>query len=241
MLKKLVNPSNKKIKIAKRVYDLYCKINSLHAVKAETGLAIDTIRKYIMLVEDINNQCKISTKDRYYKPEAVVPEVVLADTPNDTPIYIYKDKNIKNINIDKNIKYKDNINSTNIDNINNKDIKYSEDIITNDISKDIKLKDKILINKLNDISKQYLEYLENPSAEMLNKTSLRDRGIIAGILLDKKILLTHKAADKVANQSIIFNLFGNNKSLSEFISGSMDRQKRLEQRPVKQYTQAINK
>ena len=194
-----------------------------------------------MLVEDINNQCKISTKDRYYKPEVITPEVIQSMPPEDTPIYIYKDNIYKDKEYkDNNIKYKDiNIKDKNI-NIDKYNID-STDIITNDISKDIKLKDKILINKLNDISKQYLEYLENPTEEMLNKTSLRDRGIIAGILLDKKILLTHKAADKVANQSIIFNLFGNNKSLSEFISGSMDRQKRLQDRPVREYQQAINK
>lgn len=230
MLKKLVNPSNKKIKIAKRVYDLYCKLNSLHAVKAETGLAIDTIRKYILLIEDINNINKISTKDRYYKPEVITPEVLPAASP---PIYnIYNKDNINNNNINKDSTLNNNIdNKYNIDNT---------EIITDDINNDIKLKDKILINKLNNISRQYLEYLENPTEDQLKKTSLKDIGIISGIVLDKAAQLKHKDTVKT-NQSIIFNLFGNNKSLSDFISGSLDRQQRLQDRPIKPYTQAINK
>ena len=66
MLKKLTRTTPKKIKIARKVYETYCKVNSLKKTREATGLAIYTIRKYIALIEEINNKNKISKKDRYY-------------------------------------------------------------------------------------------------------------------------------------------------------------------------------
>ncbi|MFH2044486.1 MAG: hypothetical protein ABIK92_05005, partial [Pseudomonadota bacterium] len=122
----------------------------------------------------------------------------------------------------------------------NKDNLDVEVITDNNISlKDTK--NKILLKKLDDISFKYLEYLDNPDDIQLAKTSLKDHAVIAGILLDKKILLEHKQADVIKNQSIIFNLFGNNTNLSKFITDSLTRQHKLAAKPVKKYELAVNK
>jgi len=200
--------TNKKINKARTTYETYCKVNTLEKTKEVTGLAINTIRRYIALVEDIDNRSKLSTKDRYY------------NTP-DNKEYI-KD------NINKDIsKVKDNKNDVGTISPNNISLKDT--------------KNKILLSKLDTISTKYLGYLDNPTKDSLAKTSLKDRAVIAGILLDKKILLEHKQADVIRNQSVIFNLFGSNKELASFISNSLDRKKKLEARPVKKYVLATGK
>jgi len=231
VIKKLINPSPKKIKKAKIVYDLYCKLHSLHQVKNETGLAIDTIRKYIDLIEDINKRNKLSTKDRYYNIEDHPTE------STESTESIQDINNIYNNNINNNIlNIKENINNEEINN--NKYINNRNEVITNNNNK---LKDKLLLQELDDISFQYLGYLKSPSDKQLEKTSLKDHGIIAGILLDKKALLTHKKDNEVKNQSIIFNLFGDNKNLAQFIQAATGRQARLQSKPKNKYTPAANK
>ena len=96
-------------------------------------------------------------------------------------------------------------------------------------------KNKILLSKLDTISNKYLDYLDNPDEDKLAKTSLKDRAVIAGILLDKKIQLEHKRGDIIKDQSIIFNLFGSNDNLQSFISQSIKRQKELKDRPARKY------
>ncbi|MBC8386596.1 MAG: hypothetical protein H8E13_00900 [Actinobacteria bacterium] len=205
--------TNKKINKARMTYETYCKVNTLEKTKEATGLAINTIRKYIALVEELDNKSKLSTKDRYYNTK-------------DNKEYIYIKDNKDNINKD-------------IDEVKN-NINDSGAITPNNISlKDTK--NKILLSKLDTISTKYLGYLDNPSDKSLEKTSLKDRAVIAGILLDKKILLEHKQADVIRNQSVIFNLFGSNKELASFISDSMSRQRKLEARPVKKYELATGK
>ena len=81
---------------------------------------------------------------------------------------------------------------------------------------------------------KYLKYLDEPSEHQLHKLSLKDTAVIAGILLDKKILIEHKQAGSIKNQSIIFNLFGNNKELSTFIADYTARRKKLEGRELKE-------
>jgi len=200
--------TNKKINKARTTYETYCKVNTLEKTKEVTGLAINTIRRYIALVEDIDNRSKLSTKDRYYNTKDILN---------------------KDINIKEDIsKVKDNKN----------------DVGTISLNQNISLKDtknKILLSKLDTISTKYLGYLDNPTKDSLAKTSLKDRAVIAGILLDKKILLEHKQADVIRNQSVIFNLFGSNKELASFISNSIDRKKKLEARPVKKYVPATGK
>jgi hypothetical protein len=111
----------------------------------------------------------------------------------------------------------------------------TDTILANNVP-DIKdVKSKILAGKLDSIALKYLNYLDDPSEAQLHRTSLKDRAVIAGILLDKKYQLQQKAADSVKNQSIIFNLFGDNKKLSEFITGSFKRQQALQLRPVKKH------
>ena len=197
MLKKLINPSAKKIKKARKIYEIYCKCSSLRATSKATGLAVNTIIKYIALAEDINNVNKISEKDEYYNPSDVD-----------------KSDNLDNLDNDK----------TDIEVIDNNNVPSLKEI-----------KNKILLGKLDSISSKYLDYLDNPEKRKLDKTSLKDRAVIAGILLDKKILLEHKQADVIKNQSIIFNLFGNNKKLASFITDSQARQKALKDRPLKKY------
>ena len=227
MLKKLVNPSNKKINKARLVYDTYCKVNTLEKTREATGLAFDTIRRYIALIEDIDNKSKLSTKDRYYNNN-----IYKEASPPCSADY-NKDINICQEGIENN-------NKEDVDKIENS--KDSIEVITTNNVPDLKeVKNKILLGKLDSISSKYLDYLDNPEKRKLDKTSLKDRAVIAGILLDKKILLEHKQADVIRNQSIIFNLFGNNKNLASFISGSLARQKALKDRPVKKYILAINK
>jgi len=200
--------TNKKINKARTTYETYCKVNTLEKTKEVTGLAINTIRRYIALVEDIDNRSKLSKKDRYYNTKDILN---------------------KDINIKEDIsKVKDNKNDVGTISLNN------------NISLK-KTKNKILLSKLDTISTKYLGYLDNPTKDSLAKTSLKDRAVIAGILLDKKILLEHKQADVIRNQSVIFNLFGSNKELASFISNSLDRKKKLEARPVKKYVLATGK
>ena len=203
MLKKLIHPSAEKIKTAHKVYETYCKCNSLRATSKATGLAVNTIIKYIALAEDINNINKISERDSYYNPD----------------------------DVDK---------SDNLDNLDND--KTDIEIITPENVPSLKeVKNKILLGKLDSISAKYLDYLENPSDRQLLKTSLKDKAVIAGIALDKKILLEHKQADVIKNQSIIFNLFGNNANLANFITDSQARQKKLKDRPLKKYVPGVSK
>ena len=241
--------TNKKINKARMTYETYCKVNTLEKTKEATGLAINTIRKYIALVEDLDNKSRLSTKDRYY------------NTPDnkDNKEYIYINNNIKKEEkkerILKKERKEDSLSAANIpnnniynNNINNNINKVKDDISdVDDIylsNKNISIKEtknKILLSKLNTISTKYLGYLDNPTKDSLDKTSLKDRAVIAGILLDKKILLEHKQADVIKNQSVIFNLFGSNKELASFISNSMGRQKKLRDRPVKKYVLATGK
>jgi len=232
MLQKLTKPSRKKIKKARTVYEVYCKVNTLEKTREATGLAINTIRRYIALAEDLNDRGKLSTKDRYYNN-------IYKD--NNTPIagdnIINNDKPIPAGNIsDTPYIYNNNIYNKDID-INNDN--NDGDAKTNTNVPSIKeTKNKILLSKLDSISSKYLDYLRDPSKERLEKTSLKDRAVIAGILLDKKILMEHKQADVIKNQSIIFNLFGNNKNLASFIADVTGRQKKLSSKPLKKYTPA---
>jgi len=241
--------TNKKINKARMTYETYCKVNTLEKTKEATGLAINTIRKYIALVEDLDNKSRLSTKDRYY------------NTPDnkDNKEYIYINNNIKKEEKKERILKKErkedslsaadipinNIYNNNINNNINKvkdDISDVDDIYLSNKNISIKeTKNKILLSKLDTISTKYLGYLDNPTQDSLDKTSLKDRAVIAGILLDKKILLEHKQADVIKNQSVIFNLFGSNKELASFISNSMGRQKKLRDRPVKKYVLATGK
>jgi len=200
MLKKLIHPSAEKIKTARKVYEAYCKCSSLRATSKATGLAVNTIMKYITLVEDIDNVNKISEKDSYYNPG----DVDKSDNPDNdkTDIEVITAENVPSLKETKN---------------------------------------KLLVSKLDTLSTKYLEYLENPNDDRLAKTSLKDHAVIAGILLDKKILLEHKQADVIRNQSIIFNLFGSNDKLASFITDSQARQKALKDRPVKKYIPGVSK
>ena len=229
MLTKLIRPSAKKIQKARVAYDTYCKCNNLIETSQATGLAINTIRRYIALIEDIDSKSKLSTRDRYYNNNNNIYKEDPPDNNTPTPIYnnIYNNKEDINNNIG------------NIDD--NNDINDIEVITTNNVPSLKETKNKILLGKLDSISSKYLDYLDEPDKDRLDKTSLKDRAVIAGILLDKKILLEHKQADVIKNQSIIFNLFGNNKNLASFISGSLGRQKALKDRPVKKYILATNK
>ena len=238
MLETLIKPSRKKIQKARTTYEIYCKVKSLAATREATGLGINTIRRYIALVESINNKNKLSTKDRYYNTEPI--ELIDSIDPiyniyNNNNIY-NKDNNINNINKDIN-KDIDNNNVENDIEIDDTDV----EIITANKKNKHELKNKVLNQKLSDISFKYLGYLENATEQQLRKTSLKDHAVIAGILLDKKILLEHKSADVIKNQSIIFNLFGNNTNLSKFIASAMDRQRNLAAKPVKKYEIATNR
>ena len=222
--------SAKKIKLIRKTYETYCQVNTLQATRQATGLGINTIRKYIVLAEEINNKNKLSSKDRYYTPETpevITPDEIIFREPPEPPIYNIYNKELiienKNSNINNNL---NNIDKEIITDINN--------------NKEYNNKDKIILNKLNNISNKYLDYLNNIDLYNLDKVNIKDIGIIAGISLDKASQLKHKDT-AVKNQSIIFNLFGNNKSLSEFIAGSIGRQERLSSRPVKKYTPALNK
>lgn len=231
MLKKLTNISTKKIKKARIVYNTYCKVNTLDKTREATGLAINTIRRYIALIEDIDNRSKLSSKDRYYNNNInnnIYKEDPPASQDNNTPIYNNIYNNNKDIDNIPNIDIENNINDIEVLNANN-------------VPSLKETKNKILLSKLDTISSKYLDYLDNPNQARLDKTSLKDRAVIAGILLDKKILLEHKQADVIRNQSIIFNLFGNNKNLASFISDAMGREKKLKDRPVKKYELATNK
>lgn len=232
MLKKLIHPSNKKIKIARKVYETYCQVKSLHKVREATGLAVDTIRKYIALAEDLNNINKISSKDRYYNNTTVSTELL----PPDTADYINKknvcqegNKNISKTSIKEEIQ----------------EIKNSEDGIevftVNNISPLSDLKKKLVIEKLGNVSEKYLEVLASADENKIKRTSLKDIAIITGVLIDKRVQLEHKNADVVKNQSIIFNLFGDNSKLAGFISDNLRRQKALKDRPVNKYIPAVNK
>jgi hypothetical protein len=225
-LPRIPTATEKKIQKARATYKIYCDLGTLEKTRETTGLAIRTIRKYIAITEELNHKAKLSSKDRYYNQEDIY--------------------NIYNNNINNNISnIKEDINNIGIDN-KNKNIDNKEDIDINDIEviknnkipsiKDVK--NKILLSKLDTIAVKYLDYLDNPDEGKLRKTSLKDRAVIAGILLDKKILLEHKQADVIKNQSIIFNLFGSNQSLASFISKAMNRQKKLASKPTNKYLPA---
>ena len=194
MLKKLIHPSAEKIKTARKVYEAYCKCNSLRATSKATGLAVNTIMKYIALVEDIDNVNKISEKDSYYNPG----DVDKSDNPDNdkTDIEVITAENVPSLRETKN---------------------------------------KILLGKLDTASHKYIDILNSATDEQIAKTSLKDIAVIGGIALDKKILLEHKQADVIKDQSIIFNLFGSNAKLALFVSDSQARQKKLMDRPVKKY------
>lgn len=221
MLRKLINKPHKKINKARVVYDTYCKLNTLEKTREATGLAINTIRTYIALIEDIDNKSKLSTKDRYYNldngNENVEDKEQIKNNKNVLITHLDEKSNNKSIENNK----------SDIEVINPKNVPSLKEV-----------KNKILLGKLDSISLKYLGYLDNPDKNRLHKTSLKDRAVIAGILLDKKILLEHKQADVIKNQSIIFNLFGNNKNLASFISDAMNREKKLSSRPVKKYITA---
>jgi len=235
MLKTLIKPSRKKIQKARQVYETYCKVHSLAATREATGLGINTIRRYIALAEELNNKNKLSTKDRYYNIEPIDTKDPIYNIYNNN-IYNKDNKDINNINKDINKGIDNNNNDIDIE-IDDTDI----EIITDNKINKHELKNKILLQKLNSISEKYLDYLDAPSDLQLHKTSLKDHAVIAGILLDKKILLEHKQADVIKNQSIIFNLFGNNTNLSKFITDSLARQHKLAAKPVKKYELAVNK
>jgi len=194
MLKKLIHPSAEKIKTARKVYEAYCKCSSLRATSKATGLAVNTIMKYIALVEDIDNVNKISEKDSYYNPG----DVDKSDNPDNdkTDIEVITAENVPSLRETKN---------------------------------------KILLGKLDTASHKYIDILNSATDEQIAKTSLKDIAVIGGIALDKKILLEHKQADVIKDQSIIFNLFGSNAKLALFVSDSQARQKKLMDRPVKKY------
>lgn len=199
MLKKLIHPSAEKIGKAQKVYDAYCKYNSLRATSKATGLAVNTIIKYIALVDDINNSNKISGKDSYYTPT----NIDIPDNPND---------------------------DTTIE------------VISNDNMPSLKeVKNKLLLSKLDKVSHKCLDVINNATDEQLKKTSLKDFAVIAGISLDKKILLEHKQVDIIKNQSIIFNLFESNKGLANFITEETNRRKRLADRPPMKYPSPLVK
>jgi len=211
-------------------------MRSLQKVRAATGLAVDTIRKYIALAEDLNNIGKISSKDRYYnynnidkdKDNALPPDI--ADYNN--RVNVCQEENKKNLetSIREEIE----------------EIKSSEDgmdVFTSneDIPTMRDVKKSLIIKKLSEVSEKYINVLAAADEAKIKRTSLKDIAIITGVLIDKQVQLEHKNADVVKNQSIIFNLFGDNGKLAEFISGSMARQKALRERPVKKYIPATNR
>lgn len=236
MLKKLINPTNKKIKIARKVYETYCQTKSLLKTHEATGLAVGTIRRYIVLAEDLNNTNRISSKDRYYNSKEDINDNIAAPPPYDSTydndinnICQEGNKNISEIDIKEEIQ----------------EIKNSEDnmdvILANKISPLNDIKKKLFIGKLNTAAEKYVDVLINADENKLKRTSLKDAAIIAGVLIDKQVQLTHKDADVIKNQSIIFNLFGDNNKLAEFIANNMARQKALRERPVNKYIPAVNK
>lgn len=232
-LNRLIHPSKEKIQKARKVYEAYCRTSSKKATAAETGLAYNTIRKYVDLIEGINNRNKISTKDRYYNNSNNNIVAPPPDIPLDCNKEI-KDCQVVNENnlIDGVLETVSEIESDGTD----------EEVVSANIVPDLnELKNKLLSAKLTSISDKYLGYLDDPDDNLLRRTSLKDRAVIAGILLDKKILLEHKNTNIVKNQSIIFNLFGDNKNLASFISDSMRRSKQLRDRPVSKYIPAVNK
>ena len=125
------------------------------------------------------------------------------------------------------------------------EIRNSEDgtdvFLANNVPSVNDLKKRLFIGKLNTAAEKYVDILINADENKIKRTSLKDAAIIAGVLIDKQVQLTHKDADIVKNQSIIFNLFGDNIKLSEFITGNMKRQQALRERPVNKYIPAVNK
>jgi hypothetical protein len=235
MLTKLIHPSRKKIQKARKVYEIYCQVNSLAKTREATGLGVGTIRRYIALAEDLNNISKISTKDRYYNNKDINNNYKESPPPL-TADYI--NKNIESQEENRNTLEIDRINTESQIEIDEAD---GEVFTDNKLTNLNELKNKLLVAKLTNISQKYLDYLDTPTEQQLRKTSLKDHAVIAGILLDKKILIEHKQSDVIKNQSIIFNLFGSNTSLSKFISDSLDRQAKLRAKPVKKYEIAVNK
>jgi len=211
MLKKLKKASKEKIKTAKKVYEAYLKCNNLRSTSAATGLAINTVRRYIALAEDETDKEKLASKESYYKSNNVEkpenPDIGEEDKEEKAEVV----EVISNVVIDENVP----------------SIK--------------EVKDRIVVNKLDKISNKYLDSLDNPNESKLHKTSLKDRAVIAGILIDKRVQLEQKQGGVIKDQSIIFNLFGSNEGLAKFIDGSVARRKKLQARePKKVMDRSIN-
>jgi len=233
MLKPLQYVTRKKLKLARQVFETYKKLHNLEKTGVALGLATNTVRKYVALIEDINENNKVSNKDNYYNNNINTKECPPPVTGS------YDNRDIGNCQGE----IKNNIEDDNLETETILESEGSEtDVFLANKVPDIRAtKNKILAEKLDTIAFKYLEYLDNPSEQQLHRTSLKDRAVIAGILLDKKSQLEHKDADVIKNQSIIFNLFGDNHKLSEFITGNMKRQQALRERPVNKYTPAISK
>lgn len=243
-------PNAQKIRKMRKAYETYCRLGTLMKTAAATGLDKDTISRYIKQIEEIDEREKLSTRDRYYSTDNNRDINTEQSPPSDRLDYIdnkevCQEGNKDNIEIGdypgiaaeteaqespgeaitEGVIVEDKENTGKIE----------KEVIINQSGPSLKeIKDKILKQKLGNISFKYLGILENPSDHQLHKLSLKDTAVIAGILLDKKILIEHKQADVIKNQSIIFNLFGNNRELSKFIAGSVGRQRKLEGRELKQ-------
>jgi hypothetical protein len=255
----ILRTSRKKISKAAKVYEIYCKVNSLAKTREATGLGINTIRRYIAITEELSDRCKISTKDRYYNSKSKTEIERETPPPSDSADYnkqtnVCQVDNGKNINKDKETEIETASDvATDISRETDREIlletetegeteREEGEVYTANNQLDIRdIKNKLIVNKLDRLSAKYLDMLDNPTDQQIRKTSLKDLGVIAGILLDKKILIEHKQSDAVKNQSIIFNLFGDNKNLAQFISGALNRQQALQDRPVKRYIPAVNK
>jgi len=239
--------TDKKIRLANKILEVYSMNGSLRTTAAVTGKSVNTVRKLIKLASS-EAQEKKSTKRKEY----IYNNINNINNINNNNIN-YVESGIENKKIKENIQPAaigetlkiqkngkptiggelKNRNENGIENRNenrNAEMGIDTDAL---INKDINsIKDGILIKQLDSISLQYLNYLKNPSDEALKKTSLKDFSIIAGVLLDKKILIQHKQADVIKNQSIIFNLFGNNENLASFISDVLNRQSKLASKPI---------
>ena len=240
----------------RKTYETYCRLGTLMKTRAATGLDKNTIARYIKKIEDIDAKEKLSSKDRYYRVDNK-GDINIEQSPPSDSIDSTEIKDICQVNKDKNSNNEENIviedypgiaaetghedkpGETIEAEVIVKDEgnigKIEKEVIINQSGTTLKdVKNKILKQKLDHLYMKYLEYLDNPSDHQLHKLSLKDTAVIAGILLDKKILIEHKQADVIKNQSIIFNLFGDNKELSSFIADYTARRKKLEGRELKE-------
>jgi hypothetical protein len=229
--------STKKISNARKVYDTFCRLSSIAEVCRETGLNWRTVKKYIALIEQLNNKNRISTKDRYYSTDTDIKEGYISSPPcsrfyDTAENKICQENNLINIETDTEI------NTGDIEVIKAETAEEAEVVITNNEELDLKgLKKNLFIEKLKQASNIYVDVLINADENKIKRTSLKDIAIIAGVLTDKQIQLEHKQAANLTNQGIIINLFNTNKGLSEFITDSMKRRQALIDRPIKKYTQ----